>query len=713
MIDKDLIEVLQMFLSETRGMIDEVESKLIQLQEQHQGTGQIDKETVNYIFRIFHSIKGAAAFLDLKNVSDVTHEAETLLDEIRQGKLSLSNTHTQVLLKVIDFVRTAIAKIETHHSDSEIISDAKAIIDEIKAQIETKPVDPVALVKPPSVNLVTNEIKSRFVQEADELIENVEQVLLEAEKNNFCAPDRISEAFRAIHSIKGNSGFMGLVDLERLGHKTEEILEVIKNAPERFTPDIIRALLGVLDALRGAIADLSKGGSGAIQNCDLYVELLDGQIKPKIESAIGNTKEQKPVVMPKPPENATTVQREIRVNLEKLDHMINLVGELVIAEAMVTRCPSIANLEDENLDRSVHHLRRITSELQDVAMSVRMIPLATTFRKMTRLLHDLSNKTGKQVKLQLLGEDTEVDKTVIELINDPLVHIVRNSVDHGIEPPEERRALGKPESGTVTIKAKHDSGEVWIVISDDGRGLNRDRILAKAIQTGLVSGSGADLSDEKVFSLIFEPGFSTAEKVTDVSGRGVGMDVVKKNMEKVKGRIDLRSNPNNGTSVILRIPLTLAIIDGMLVRAGDNKYTIPMLSVRESFRPQPEQITIAPDGQEIVLVRKEVVPIIRLDQIFNIDIGRRDLSSGIIVIIDAENHVVGLFVDEIIGQQETVIKGLSGYLGHTTGVSGCTILGDGEVSLILDVGLIVRTLKKREVLKQNQGVEIIERSIEG
>ncbi len=331
-----------------------------------------------------------------------------------------------------------------------------------------------------------------------------------------------------------------------------------------------------------------------------------------------------------------------------------------------------------------------------MATSVRMIPLAPTFRRMTRLVYDLSVKAGKQVDLILLGEETEVDRTVIERISDPLVHIIRNAIDHGIEPPGERIAAGKPEMGRLTIEGHHEGGEVWIVITDDGRGLDREAILKRAVARGLIPGDGSELTDNQIFHFIFEPGFSTAARVTDISGRGFGMDVVKKNIEKLSGRIDIRTRPGEGTAVVLRIPLTLAIIDGMLVRSDETRYIIPLLSIRESLRPDLSQILSTPDGQEMVKLRNELIPIVRLDETFSRVRRTKELVEGILMIVEGEDgDVVALFADELLGQQETVIKGLSGWLKKSRGVSGCTILGDGEVGLILDIGAIVRLVRQK------------------
>jgi two-component system chemotaxis sensor kinase CheA len=380
----------------------------------------------------------------------------------------------------------------------------------------------------------------------------------------------------------------------------------------------------------------------------------------------------------------------IRVDLSKLDSLMNLVGELVIAEAMVTRNPDLDGYEFENLEKASHHLRRITSGLQDVAMSVRMVPLSGTFKKMIRLVHDTGLKAGKMVELDLFGEDTEVDKTIIEQISDPLVHIVRNAIDHGLETSEERARTDKPAAGKVTISARHESGEVWITVGDDGKGLAREVILAKAMERGLLDGDGSELRDEDVFKLIFEPGFSTAQQVTEISGRGVGMDVVRKNIEKINGRVDIKSYPGRGTQFIMRIPLTMAIMEGMLVRVGPSTYNIPLLSIREAFRPQRSQITITPDGVEVVKLREDLIPVIRMHELYGITPSCTELVEGTLVIVENEGSAGALLVDEILGQEQTVVKGLSDYVGSPHGVSGCTILGDGRISLILDVAVILK-----------------------
>ncbi len=803
------------FVQEAREYIDEVEPTLIEICHGSDELGAVDLELINSVFRLFHSMKGSAGFLDLSTVVSVTHEAETLLDKIRNGKSSLTVQITATLCKALDLFREMLEHIEETGRDDGYDDKAQAIIAILKKHVAGEPVDDELLTPPgaegggstpaseelsfemlsgepvPSPTSASDlsfdsisgsasgtpstaeshvpdplpdlpyqdlaalqlspEMRHGFVQEATEQLDAAEQALLLTLDENVDSTEPLKDAFRYIHSFKGNCGFMGLVQLERLSHTMETLLDQLRNGT--ISPDErnVGKLLSLLDVLGDGVKDVEEGGVGQIKDAaqhthDLNVLMgqetaapvpqpatptpavplsteipaddFDAQIaaafaardkekaeaKAKAAAAAPAPVMEKTPAKPAPaPTPASTpapaagggggnsqskAKGDIRVDLHKLDALINLVGELVIAESMVTRCPAVSHVEDEYYNRAKHQLRRLCEELQDVAMSVRMIPLSATFRKMIRLVHDLGTKTGKKIKLNLVGEDTEVDKTVIEQIADPLVHIVRNSCDHGVETPEERIAAGKSDTGTVILEGKHEGGEVWITIKDDGRGLNKEKILNKAIEKGLVGIEARDWPDERIFKLVFEPGFSTADKVTDVSGRGVGMDVVKRNIEKLNGRIDVASKWGEGSTFTLRIPLTLAIVDAMLVRVGGGKYMIPTLAIRESLVPTMSQVTVTPEGREILRLREEMVPIVRLHDIFACDPDAEKLKDGILIVVEDSGRSFAFFVDEIIGQQQTVIKGLPEYIGEANGFSGCTILGDGTVSLIVDVGAV-------------------------
>jgi two-component system chemotaxis sensor kinase CheA len=747
-------ENVRFFVSESREMLEEVEPRLIELEQYATQQGNIDEETVNLIFRLFHSLKGSAGFLQFPNVVEVTHHAETLLDLFRSGKASLESGHTNVLFRTCDLVNALLDRIETTGSDGGLEQEVKNVTAELseaisrekggKAPVKSEQAPPAEATEDSTSEpvldefdfQVTPEMVQRFTQEADEQLELVEQSMLEIEKT----PDRIDpvqDAFRALHSFKGNCGFMGFGPLEKLSHSLESILGALKDGELEPDSSHMPTILHVVDVLRSTVADISTGGEGDVDNVELLLDLL-GDLAPKeskqepplrpVRADIQQPEalwllredvpEAPPIVDEKPATTApadapaaapepmlkarSVFRQDIRVDLAKLDQLINLVGELVIAEDMVVRNPDVVGREFENFEGAAAHLDKIVRDLQDMALSVRMIPIAGVFRKMIRLVRDLAARSGKKVNLRLLGEDTEIDKTVAELIADPLVHLVRNGIDHAIEPPDERLAAGKEETGELVLEARHEGGEVWITIRDDGRGLDREKILSRAVERGLVEGDGSALSDQDVYNLIFEPGFSTAEKVTDVSGRGVGMDVVKKNVERMKGHIDVRTQPGRGTVLVLRIPLTLAIMDGLLIRVGTARYTIPILSIRESIQIDSSKVTRTMDGQEVVKVREELFPVVRLHELHGVKADYEQLHEGILVILEHQGDAFALFVDELLGEQQTVIKGLSNYMGDVRGVSGCTILGDGEISLILDVGGLLKLVASGEESKKGK-----------
>jgi len=383
----------------------------------------------------------------------------------------------------------------------------------------------------------------------------------------------------------------------------------------------------------------------------------------------------------------------ISVNVSKLDKLMDLVGEIVIIESMVTKNPDLEGLELDNFNKAARQMRKLNDELKDIVMSIRMIPIALVFHKMQRIIRDMGRQLGKEVELVILGEETEVDKNVIDHLSDPLMHLIRNAMDHGIEDVEERKLSGKPERGTITLKASSTGGNATISITDDGRGLNKERILERAREKGLVNKLESDLSDREIFSFILMPGFSTKDQVTEFSGRGVGMDIVKTNIEKVGGNISVESTPGVGTTIIIKIPLTLAIVDGMGIAAGNLIYTLPAISIRESFRPSEKDLIIDPDGNEMLMIRGKCYPVVRLHKIFKIKTEVTELSEGIIIVVENDAKTICLFADRLLGEQQVVVKPLPHFLSQyrvkQCGVGGCTVLGDGSISLILDpIGII-------------------------
>lgn len=753
----DDIELIQAFVVETQEAVDEIEPLLIEMQELACEDAMPDTETINAIFRVFHSTKGSAGFLQLGTVSSVTHEAETLLDMIRKGKMDLEEHHVLLMLQSCDFIRALLTEIEQFGTDHGNDEKAADLVEELQhcmrgtqelsaakvpAAPESVKTEPAPVLDRPCTEATNSagtlsEIASPdmidiFVQDAEDLLENAEQALIKLSQAPDDPSEPVQEGLRAIHTFKGNSGLLGLTHFEQLSHRMETIMQAVRDGELDISDNVIRVLLSIIDLFRKSTGTLSQGNVPTIMGFQGLSELLDEFIPstvapPEVSSAPDTAPPAPaeevaaaPARAEPPPERTapnasekrsektadkqisrakaaqTVARRDIRVNVDKLDLLHNLVGELVIAEAMVTRNAEIKKLHMESFERAGHQLSLITNELQDVAMSLRMIPLAGVFRKMIRLVHDLSSKAHKKIDLKLIGEETEVDRNVVELISDPLVHLIRNSVDHGLEPQEDREKAGKPESGQIIIEARHQSGEVWILVKDDGRGLNRQKILERAKERGLCEGDGSHLRDDEVYRFVFMPGFSTAEAITDISGRGVGMDVVKKNIEKLKGHIDIESTPGKGSTIIIRIPLTLAIIQGMLLQAGNERYVIPLLNIRESFRPDSSAISTVTGRGEMITIRGELLPLFRLATLFSIKDAVTHAAEGIVVVIEDGPEMTALLVDELLGQQQVVIKSLDNVGVSVQGVSGACILNDGRVGLILDVrGMIHLALHEK------------------
>jgi len=751
------------FVTESRELLDTIEPQIIALEENQTNCEDVDQEVLNSIFRLFHTMKGTASFFDLQTIIDITHEAETLLDIFRKGKATVRPEHVDLLCRTSDFIRNILDTVECQLSDQgfeidaqNLISDYKQNIAGIKEKTSSKS-EPQAIdleknkcfenpknnqvrheYQPP-VNLddmgllITGDMTKRFREEAQEFCDRAEAALLILEDRPG-NEENLSQAFRAFHSLKGNAGFFGYGNLEKMSHLAESILDEIRAGARNCDPEIISSLLLVVDVSRVEI-ERSTGGSyeetnEIVKTLEMLSRLL--HTSPSGEKVNRETKDtakqmqelpatdiddvsnqtEKVLVLhsnpdspPEPLEKrpATPVgterqpsqgQQTIRVDIEKLDQLLNLVGELVISESMVVNAQKSQGNQMDILAKNILHLDKITREVQEVAMSMRMISLAGTFRKMTRLVHDLGHKVNKSIHLEIIGQETEVDKTIIEQIADPLVHLIRNAVDHGIESTEQRIARGKPEIGQIVIEARHATGEVWILVSDDGGGLNKERILQKALQKGLIKPGLHDMKDEDIWQLIFEPGFSTAEKVSTVSGRGVGMDVVKQSIAKLGGKVEIHSKVGTGTTFAIRIPLTLAIIEGMVVEVGQSRYTIPIGSIKESFQPRPEQITLTPDGLEIVRIRGELEPVIHLHEVYQKQSSRIPLNQGILIAVENGDKKCCLFADKLIGQQQIVIKGLPANLGRVRGVSGCAILGDGDISMILDIADLIDSIEE-------------------
>jgi len=578
-----------------------------------------------------------------------------------------------------------------------------------------------------------------FLAEGLEHLETIEMQIINLEQS---PDDRecINSIFRPFHTIKGVSGFLNLKEINQFSHAMESLLDEARNGRLKIHQEIIDFILEAVDLLRDMILGLKEQvKSGRIQPSPIdlapYLRTIERMKKGEAASPaaipgksevppLGEILSQKGIVSPDDIENALRIQKEekkdqkigeilirenkvkprevvealrdqkkppsqpaettVRVNTSKLDNLVDLIGELVIAQSLVTQNPIFPSLHDPKLNRDFSQLKRITTDLQRISMSLRMIPIRHTFQKMIRLVRDVAQKSKKEVDLIMSGEDTEIDRNLVETLYDPLVHMIRNSVDHGIEPPAKRSGAGKPPRGNVFLRAFHKGGYIVIEVEDDGQGLNRPKILKKAREKGLVP-ADAPLTDPQIDNLIFEPGFSTAAQITEVSGRGVGMDVVQKTIEKLKGNVEIFSVPGKGCRFILRVPLTLAIMDGIVVRIGKERYIIPTVFIKETLRPCPTDLTTVQNRGELIKVRDTFLPLIRLSRTLGIQPQQEQPWEALVVVVENEGRQKGLMVDDLLGKQEVVIKNLGEQLKSVEGLAGATILGDGRVGLILDI----------------------------
>jgi two-component system chemotaxis sensor kinase CheA len=543
-----------------------------------------------------------------------------------------------------------------------------------------------------------------FLQEASSHLDGLEELILCLESNPKDV-ETVNAIFRPVHSIKGASGFLGLHELGRFAHEGEQLLDSLRQGKLVVTDSIIDVLFQVRDTLSTMIAGIGAHARGGelppVENLESLIARIraimsdDGEDDLGEESRLGEILVKQGVVSADAVESAlarqeqaraaaTTVASAIKVPTKRLDALMDLVGELVIVETQISASDEARKLRNDKFGKDIGQLVKITKEIQEIAMSLRMLPIKGLFQKMARLVRDTAKCINKKVNFQMEGEETEIDKMVIELIGDPLVHLIRNAVDHGIETTDVRREKGKPEEGSVSLSARHEGGNIVIELTDDGAGLDRERILEKAKSQGLIA-DDAGLTDSQIDNLIFKPGFSTAKEVTAVSGRGVGMDVVRKNVESLRGRIDVTTRPGHGSTFTVRLPLTTAIVDGMTVQVAGERYIIPIVSVEECLRIEDADLVQVVDRHEVIKARGKLLKLVRLDDYFDIQGAKRDITEALVVVVHGDEGDFALMVDELIGQQQVVIKSLESEVVQVEGISGGAIMGDGCVGLILDV----------------------------
>ena len=689
----DMSQFHQVFFEECFEGLEAMESGLLSLD-----IGDIDPEAINTIFRAAHSIKGGSGTFGFTVVAEYTHIMETLLDEMRDGRRQVTKQAVDVLLGSVDCLREMLTSIQ---NEEEVNAQSVA---QHQAALETElNGESSAASSPSSAPAISQPASPVESPEEDEEPEIEEE---QGWKISFCPYLNLLKT--------GNDPVRLFRELSALGKLTSNVN--IQDVPpfNELDPEecnISWDLVLVSDASESAVREIF---SWVEEDCELELSPLAKPKKKKKPKAAAPAPiappvvaEAKDVAEPVAPPPATVVKKapteaeaaknapkassSIRVDTDKIDTLINMVGEVVITQSMLGLIGENFTMDKVGqLKRGLAQLERHTRDLQQSVMNIRMLPISFVFSRFPRLVHDISTKLNKKITLKLVGENTEVDKAVVELINDPLVHLIRNSLDHGIEMPAERIAAGKPETGTIELKAYHRGGHIVIEIIDDGRGMDKSKLLAKAIEKGLVEES-AIMTDKQILELIFMPGFSTAEQLSDISGRGVGMDVVRRNIQSLGGNIDIISELGKGSTIAIHLPLTLAILDGQSVAVGDETYIVPLVSIIESINITEKMLNKVAGKGETFKLRNEYLPIIRMREIFNVKSGAATKpNEGVIVVVEGQGALCGFLVDELLGQQQVVIKSLEANYRRVEGVSGATILGDGSVALILDVPGLVR-----------------------
>lgn len=732
----DLEQFYEIFFEESSELLADMETCLLMLD-----VNAPDLEDLNAIFRAAHSIKGGAGTFGFTDMTEMTHMLETLLDRLRKGELEVRSEMVDAFLKAGDVIKEQLAG---HRGEGQADPAVAAAVCEELKRLSDETLVPIS-VSAMAEECPDSNIKTEVTQKRAEA----------AEVNTTSS---INESSRLIYNIEFSSAGMSNATIENILANLKQLgsLENLtpENDKERFKlklatsnseEDVWETLAFVVDPANLKIeADIADGieintveiGVSSAASISIDAELLSAEdefFMAKMPPAPGygffpgapaapkdiedseahlnasqlpnasasNSKNEAQTALNKASNktnSATSISEtsSIRVSIEKVDQMINLVGELVITQAMLAQTASqLDPVIFEKLLSGMNQLERNTRDLQESVMSIRMMPISFVFSRYPRVVRDLAAKLNKRVELKTVGENTELDKGLIEKIADPLTHLVRNSLDHGIEVTEKRIAAGKPAQGTITLRAFHQGGSIVIEVSDDGAGLNRTRILTKAKERGLPVNDG--MTDQEVWSLIFEAGFSTAETVTDVSGRGVGMDVVKRNIQSMGGRIDIESALGVGTRISIRLPLTLAILDGLSVAVGDQMFIVPLNYITESLQPTAADIKTVSGHGRVVQVRGEYLPVIALHEVFNLRPNVTAVHEGILVILEAEGQKIALFVDDLVGQHQVVIKSLESNYRRVQGVSGATIMGDGKVALILDTAALV-TASQQEVV---------------
>lgn len=679
----DISQFLDTFYEESFEGLDIMESELLTLD-----VGKADNEVINTIFRAAHSIKGGSGTFGLNAVAEYTHVMETLLDEMRAGEREVTQNAVDVLLRSVDVLRSMLMSlkdgdeldhdtISKTHEDLNILLNGEA--SNSKTPSQSQPQDQSSSDNT-SVEKPTNSVSSwtiTFKPNADMLQTGNDPVRIIRELDSLgeISVEALTDDVPEFEMIDPELSYMGWVITASGDIKEDDIKECFEWVEDECELSIVA----------------NKAAEVVQENTPVQAEVIMKQVDDPEERRQVERRTAK-----KPAESSS-----IRVNIDKVDDLINMVGELVITQSMLSQIGGVEDFDSAALDRlndGLTQLEQHTRELQESVMRIRMMPISFAFQRFPRLVHDMSNQFSKQIELKMTGETTELDKTVMEKIGDPLVHLVRNSLDHGIEMPDVREQNGKDPMGIIELNAFHQGGNIVIEIKDDGAGLNHERILSKAIEKGVVK-SDDNLTADQINDLIFAPGFSTAEVVTDVSGRGVGMDVVRRNIRALGGTVEVKSEKGVGSVFTIRLPLTLAILDGQLIRVGDETYIVPLISIIESLQVNPEMMNSVTGAADVYKLREDYIPIVKLFDIFGIETDSIDVDEGLLVVVESEGKKIAVFVDELLGQQQVVIKSLETNLKQVDGISGATILGNGTVALILDINGVMELYQ--DVMKKS------------
>lgn len=748
----DLEPMLELFIYETNQQIDTLEKACIDVED----AGTYNPEAINEIFRGMHTIKGSAGMMMYDQVSSLAHALEDLFDLLRSEESIEYDTHTvtDLTLDTLDFIGSELHEIEAGNGANEDSSKKIRVIKNYISELKGEPKKRGRTKKetPPEVAnyYIASEPEAeightfglRIYYSDDCVMENVRSFTLMNNLKEMAmeikeTPTNLLEADEAtVQKIKEEGFLMTITTMEEQKAFEEYLtgypyvkkfeFEDVLNQKMEQNPDLTDS---EIDELVKEYADELLPDEEEVMNFDIADDDLDSlmlvldtaeeqaleeKLQEQPAKVVGTTIEQvseqvqqgsaatmtvekaeapnKGKTNSKSSSNGNSNVTMISVNVNKLDKLMDLVGELVVSEAMVTRNNVMAKVIDETLNKAIRQHRKIITDMQDVAMSVRMVPLSATFQKMKRIVRDVSKNLDKKIVLKLIGETTEADKNIIEKISDPLMHLIRNACDHGIEIPEERVAAGKSETGFVTLEARNSGGDILILVKDDGKGLDADRIYNKAMEKNMITKEMPRPSDEDLYNYIFMAGFSTKEQVSNYSGRGVGMDVVTQNIEKIGGSISVQSEKGNGSTIAIKIPLTLTIVEGMRLRVSDREFIIPITAIKESFKVKKENYVVDPEGNEMILIRGSSYSLLRLYKQYGIPHEEIKPSEGIVIFIGDESKQICLLADELIGEQQVVVKPLPKYLNRVQGLSGCAILGDGGISLILDMDGLLRLL---------------------